>query len=439
MKTPRIVIIGAGPAGLGAGWRLNELGYKDFVIYDKNPYVGGLATSFVDDAGFTWDIGGHVLHSHYPYFDRMFEKVMQGEYFTHERESWVWIHDRFVPYPFQNNIHRLPPKIREECLSGLYEVTKNKPSKPRHFADWIRASFGKGIAKHFLLPYNRKVWAYPPEKMGYQWVGDRVAKVDIGRIEQNIRDSKDDVSWGPNAVFHYPKHGGTGDIWRRVAKRFTDHLMLNKTVVSIDAQRKTVRFADGSADSYDMLFTSMPIDLLAQMTKGMIFPKPKDALHHSAVTIVGLGIAGRVPQALSTKCWIYFPDHSIPFFRATVLSNYSKYNAPKGTWSLLTEITSSQDRPLPDGDVSAYVIERVRDIKLIPQGQRIIDVWTMTSPYGYPTPTLARDAYVDPTLRRLEERDIYSRGRFGMWKYEISNQDHTFMQGVEWVGSILKG
>lgn len=91
MRPPRIIIIGAGPAGLGAGWRLAELGVNDFAIYDKNPYVGGLATSFVDSAGFTWDIGGHVLHSHYSYFDRMFEAVMHGEYFTHERESWVCI------------------------------------------------------------------------------------------------------------------------------------------------------------------------------------------------------------------------------------------------------------------------------------------------------------------------------------------------------------
>src|SRR3989338_6416008 len=112
---PSIVIIGAGPAGLGAAWRLTELGYNNFVIYERNPYVGGLATSFIDDAGFTWDIGGHVLHSHYEYFDRMFETVMQGEYLTHQRESWVWMRDRFIPYPLQNNIHRLPADVLKEC------------------------------------------------------------------------------------------------------------------------------------------------------------------------------------------------------------------------------------------------------------------------------------------------------------------------------------
>lgn len=421
-KKPRIIIIGAGPAGLGAGWRLTELGYKDFVIYDKNPYVGGLATSFVDDAGFTWDIGGHVLHSHYPYFDQMFEEVMQGEYFTHQRESWVWIYDRFVPYPFQNNIHRLPPKVRNECLRGLYEVTNNEVT-PRTFADWIRASFGEGIAKHFLLPYNRKVWAYPPEKMGYQWVGDRVAAVDIARIERNIKHHTDDVSWGPNAVFHYPKTGGTGDIWRRVSKKFPSRIHLNKEIVLIDKKKKQIRFSDGTADDYDVLFSTMPLDILV--------PSVKKNLHHSAVTVVGVGIQGEPSAELAAKCWMYFPGNE-PYFRATVLSNYSPNNAPKGTWSLMFEISSSASRPLPDD-----VLEQTLRSPLLPKGAKIVDIWNMTSSYGYPTPTLNRDDVVDPTLAALEKQGIFSRGRFGMWKYEVSNQDHTFMQGVEWVNNLL--
>ncbi|MDP9005894.1 MAG: NAD(P)-binding protein, partial [Actinomycetota bacterium] len=74
-REPRIVIIGAGPTGLGAGYRLQELGYDDWVILEANDYVGGLATSFTDDAGFTYDIGGHVMFSHYPYYDELVDKL----------------------------------------------------------------------------------------------------------------------------------------------------------------------------------------------------------------------------------------------------------------------------------------------------------------------------------------------------------------------------
>jgi len=436
-KSPRLVIIGAGPAGLGAAWRLTELGYHNFTLLERESYVGGLASSFVDAAGFTWDIGGHVLHSHYPYFDGVFESVMQGEYFTHERESWVMVGNRYVPFPFQNNIHRLPVGIRDACFRGLQSVDRKGQQKPSHFSEWIIATYGKGIAEHFMYPYNHKVWAYPLELMSYQWVADRVAPVDIDRIAENIKKKQDDVSWGPNAVFRYPKHGGTGDIWQRVAARFAKKIHCNTEVDSIDVKNKLIRVHQGGMLRYDELFTSMPLDRLTRITNGISVPSDTGALVHSAVTVVGIGVSGNVPEHLKTKCWIYFPDAKVPFFRATVLSNYSPFNAPAGTWSLLTEISSSKDVPLPAGDIAAAVIKAARKIGIIPKSAKVVDVWSRTSSYGYPTPTLGRDAYVDPVLAVLENAGIHSRGRFGMWKYEVSNQDHTFMQGVEWAESIV--
>lgn len=435
-KTPRIVVIGAGPAGLGVGWRLTELGVDDFVIYEKTDHVGGLATSYRDGAGFTWDVGGHVLHSHYPYFDRMFEEVMQGDYYTHERESWVWIYNRFVPYPFQNNIHRLPAKVLQECLHGLREVAKEKAGKPHSFAEWSVSLYGKGIAKHFLLPYNRKVWAYPPEKMSYQWVADRVASVDMRRVEENIKRNRDDVSWGPNAVFRFPKNGGTGEIWNRVAERFPKNIKLDHEVTKINAREKTIHFSDGTKDEFDVLFTTIPLDLLTQKVRGIDLPTATP-LHHSSVTIVGIGIAGEAPLHLASKCWMYFPQNSAPFFRATVFSHYSKYNAPNGSWSLMTEIASSRYVRLPKGDIGELALEGARHTKLMPKGSKIEDLWVFHSEYGYPTPTLGRDLYLQKVLPQLQRFGIFSRGRFGGWKYEVSNQDHAFMQGVEWANHVV--
>ena len=76
MKQVKYLIIGAGPTGLGAGHRLNELDEKDFLILESNEYVGGLAASFEDKQGFTWDVGGHVIFSHYDYFDRVMDSVI---------------------------------------------------------------------------------------------------------------------------------------------------------------------------------------------------------------------------------------------------------------------------------------------------------------------------------------------------------------------------
>ena len=94
---PRIVIIGAGPTGLGAGYRLRELGYTNFKILESRFKVGGLASSERSPKGFTYDIGGHVLFSPYEYFDRLFDRLMGSDYQELLRESWVWMFDRFLP------------------------------------------------------------------------------------------------------------------------------------------------------------------------------------------------------------------------------------------------------------------------------------------------------------------------------------------------------
>src|SRR5688500_3856383 len=99
LALPRIAIVGAGPTGLGAAYRLAQLGHSDFTVYERNTWAGGLAGSFRDAAGFTWDIGGHVQFSHYEDFDLAMDATMGSDWLSHDRESWVWIRDRFIPYP----------------------------------------------------------------------------------------------------------------------------------------------------------------------------------------------------------------------------------------------------------------------------------------------------------------------------------------------------
>ena len=103
------LIVGAGPTGLGAAWRLDARGAHDWLLVESGHVPGGLARSIVDEHGFTWDLGGHVQFSHYEMFDRLMDELLGPDgWLYHDRESWVWIRDRFVPYPFQLNLHRLP-------------------------------------------------------------------------------------------------------------------------------------------------------------------------------------------------------------------------------------------------------------------------------------------------------------------------------------------
>ncbi len=144
-----IIILGAGPAGLGAAYYLNKSDQTDWRLFERNSHVGGLSASFVDDNGFTWDIGGHVLFSHYDYFDKAVEEALGDEYYPHLRESWIRILQTWVPYPFQNNIRHLPPEALDSCLEGLRSQQPDF-KKSTNFREWMDAIFGEGIVKYFM-------------------------------------------------------------------------------------------------------------------------------------------------------------------------------------------------------------------------------------------------------------------------------------------------
>jgi len=439
----KILILGGGPAGLGAAWRLNELGHADWHLLEANDYAGGLASSFRDDRGFVWDIGGHVQFSHYEYFDALMHKLIpKEEWLTHERESWVWIRNRFVPYPFQNNLHRLPKEEIDRCLKGLVEIQKNGSHRPANFKEWILATFGAGIAEIFLLPYNFKVWAYPAEQMQHSWVGERVAVTDLSRVLHNLESAKDDVSWGPNSVFHFPRNGGTGAICSACAARLPrDQMHFETRVQKIDAQKKKVTTADGREWNYDALVSTLPLTELLRLSGRNEFAElAKSGLKYSSANIVGVGLKGKPPEHLRTKCWMYFPESNCPFYRVTVFSNYSPNNVPdsEDNWSLMTETSESDQKTVDQQSLVHQTIDGLRNTQLL-NGDKILSSWSYRAKYGYPTPGLNRDKALGEILPALEAEKIYSRGRFGAWKYEVSNQDHSFMQGLEIVERILYG
>lgn len=444
MEHTRFLILGAGPTGLGAAYRLQELRETDFLILEQEELPGGLAASFTDDAGFTWDIGGHIQFSHYRYFDELMRAALpDDQWIEHQRESWVWIAGRFVPYPVQNHLRHLPRDLMWKCLDGFLAASLRRDGgPPANFKDWMLARFGTGLAETFLFPYNFKVWAYPPEQLSYQWVGERVAVPDVRRAVENVILEQDDIPWGPNRFFRFPSEGGTGSVWKRVAALLgEDRVRYQATVERIDTGRKVVTCRDGSAVGYEILISTVPVDRCAEL----IAPIREDLrkacgrLKYSASNIVGLGLKGGSPCTLRVKNWIYFPETNCPFYRATVFSNYSPKNVPDASryWSLLTETSESIYRSVRQEALVEETIQGCLNTGLIRSADDVVSVWRYRAAHGYPTPSLERDSVLNEVLPRLEEIDIYSRGRFGAWKYEAGNQDHSVMQGVELVNRLL--
>lgn len=424
---------------MGAAWRLRELGHSNFKVYEKNDYPGGLAASFKDPLNFTWDVGGHVIFSRYDYFHRLLDNVLGKDILDFRREAWIRTLDRWIPYPFQHNLRNLPKDVIEECLQGLKEI-HHTPKNPSNFEEWVLQSMGRGIAKHFMLPYNFKVWAYPLALLSADWIADRVGPVKLEDVVAHLISETDKTDWGPNATFKFPLFGGTGEIFRRMAGLLSGHMSFGSELLRIDSAAKKVVFTSGQEEHYDVLINSSPLDqLIARMKDASPeWLRASSDLKHNGVFIVGLGMRKPAP---GSKCWVYFPDDTSPFYRMTYFSNYSPNHVPDASnfYSVICESAYSEYKKEAKDQIEVRTLEGLIRSAILDASDKnaIVSRFFFDLEYAYPIPTLGRDAALRLIQRGLEARDIFSRGRFGAWKYEIGNMDHSIMQGKEVVDRIL--
>jgi protoporphyrinogen oxidase len=433
-----LLIIGAGPTGLGAAYRLRELGHDDWLVLEASDGVGGLARSYTDNAGFTYDIGGHVLFSHFPYYDAVVDRLLGEDYATIGRQAWIWIEGQYVAYPFQNHLRGLSPQTVYECVSGLM-AAQRAPAKTGNFRDWVRAVFGEGIARHFMLPYNSKVWAWPLEQMSYGWIGERVSVVDVDAVLRNVILGEETSSWGPNSTFRYPLRGGTGALWHGVAAELSDRIVLDSPVVAVEPGTRVAVCADGRRYRYERMLSTMPLDELVGCCSGTPAFVRAAALRLAASGTHVVGVATNEPTTTS-KTWIYYPEPQVPFHRVTYLSSYSPYlTARPGQTLLLTETSTSAYRQASPEGLEQAVVAALVDLGLLRNSAAVISTWRCTRTKSYPVPTLERDTALAAIHPWLDAGSIDSRGRFGSWRYEIGNMDHSFMQGVEWADKVVHG
>ena len=313
-----------------------------------------------------------------------------------------------------------------------------------NFRDWILATFGEGIADAFMFPYNSKVWTTPLEEMSKGWIADRVAVMDFKRLLENVLYERDDVSWGPNNKFKFPLHGGTGEIYRQIARHFPAKVQTHKELVELDPVRRRISFADGTGDTYNVLISTAPLDLLVGMMK------PADAklreatagLVHNNLLVVGLGLKKKIETG---RCWIYFTDDDMPCYRATYFSHYSPFNVPNGDIehysSFMCEISFRVGEKPDPAKILEQVTAGLIKAKMLDEEDRgkVVSRYHRFVGYSYPIPTLGRDAALAVLQPALLGLNIYSRGRFGAWRYEIGNMDHSVMMGVEAANNILTG
>jgi UDP-galactopyranose mutase len=422
-------------------------------------------------------MAGHIMFSNDPYVHEMYQLLLGDNVHWQDREAWIYSKKVFTRYPFQGALYGLPPEVIKECIVGAIEarfgsLTAKKPAadkgtngdytgperrgmfeplmkangsrkprtytgaerrlnahkgSPKNFEEFIYKVWGRGIAKHFAIPYNQKLWAVPLEEMETSWLGGRVP---LPNLEEMIEGalSQSPKPMGPNARFGYPLRGGFQALMNGFLPHLEGELRLQTRVVAVSPSRHTVILSDGTVVPYEFLISTMPLPALIQVM-GNEAPadvrKAAAGLRHVSVRCVNIGV-GR--ENLTEKHWIYYPEDPV-FHRIFVQGNASPHCNPPGGFGLTCEITYSEAKPLPcDGDALIQrCIEDCHRVGFFQPGDPIWAANQVDMPVAYVVYDHNRARNVSVIREWLSAQDIVLAGRYAEWEYY--NSDHAFIAG----------
>jgi len=420
MANKKILILGAGLAGLSAAWHLQKKGV-DCLIFEKEPEAGGLCRSKNID-GFTFDYCGHLLHFKERYSFNLIKELLGDNLAEHKKSAWIYSHDRITRHPFQANLYGLPKPVIKECLLEFIQARSNgfpKDKKNISFGDWISQTFGRGIARHFMLPYNSKFWTTSLSRITCEWLDGFVPVPTLkeileGTIEENKRPS------GYNAIFWYPKRGGIQEIPRLLSSGIKNLHTLSEAV-RLDIKNKKVYFKNGNIQEYDVLIFTLPLPEIINLSEEL----PESILgclkrlRYNSIFNLNLGID---KKDISGKHWIYFPDKKFTFFRLGFFSNFSNASAPKNSSSLYIEVAYSKEKTLNKNTVVNRIINKMHDADVLNSSDKILVKDINDIKYGYIIYDKAREKALNRIKVFLNKNNIFCLGRYGSWRY-LSMED----------------
>ena len=430
---PACVLIGAGPSCLAFGLAFDG----DCQILEKESRPGGLCRS-VNVGGGVFDLGGHSFHTPHDDVFELVNCVSDDPLFLQKRNAKVFSHASMIDYPFQKSFGQIPnPEVVTECEAGLRPAGDLEGQPPRNLEDYLVQKFGGGIAKHFMLPYNRKLWARDLRTIACDWVGQRIANPRTSTKEKRFGTTGGGGERRPlqqDSTVGYPKNGGFEEIFRSMAARL-DHIHTGCEVLRIDTQSRRVHCRNGRIFDYDVLVNSMPLPLLLRCIDGTPpeLQSQADSLEAMSLRIEFLLVNHRLETDIQR---IYCSDPDIPPHKLALNHNSSDSLRSRDCHAIMAEVSTSSEKSVDEDQIAPRTIEWLCDLGILPSPASVTWRGHQKIRFGYPVYTHNRLSIVTEIKQWLASHDIHTIGRFGEWEYW--NSDKCMLKGIELARSLSK-
>ena len=383
-----------------AAKKLQEKGYN-VTVYEIESNPGGLARSRIVD-GYVYDPhGGHIFNSKDPQIvEWVFSLLPKENWQFRIRNAKILFGDKYVSYPFELSLCELNVDDAVECARDF--ILAQRGPEPDNYRDWLVWNFGQAIADRYMLPYNRKIWAYPLEDMEIGWMAGKMPLPTKEEILRSflLKDSSERKM--PHSTFYYPTYGGIQTMVDRISEGLD--LRCGESIKSIRMKEGEWIINDDCA--FDAVVSTIPLpELPAVMNLPTSVQNAIAGLKYNSVTTV----LCKCPE--TDISWLYMPDKQYRTHRIGYQSALTPAAAPSGTGSGAFEIIGERF------DVNKDIIHTPG---VVPEKLGLSDVldWEF-SKYAY----VIHDKDYRKNTQTIFDffnnvDDFHLLGRFSTWNYK---------------------
>jgi protoporphyrinogen oxidase len=422
------VIVGGGLSGLACSRELRT----PSILIEAADRVGGLVRTDLTQ-GFLFDWAGHWLHLRDPQIQRLVEeRWLCGNLLRVERRARIYSEGRWTEFPYQHHLQGLPAETIRECLLGYVHATIGEEGRGlrerplRNAAEFIDRHLGEGFARHFLTPYNEKLYGVPCTELSPEWGGRFIPRPSLDEVVRGALGLPQPAA-GYNTTFVYPREGGIESLSRAVAREATSEIRVGTRLVALDLPRHRARLSSGEEIAYGALVYTAPLStigaLVAAGAGSRALVAAAEKLRFVSVTTVEIGADETGGERFQ---WAYFPEARFPFYRIGSPSEVNPGLAPSGTRSFAVEF--SHRGPVDPAALVEQAIGALCEMGLAGRaGIRVARARTI--PVAYVLFDHHHATARDEAIAELRKHDVLVAGRYGRWEY--SSMEDALLSGRE--------
>lgn len=430
----KIAVLGAGLTGVELGRQLRQLG-KDFVLFEKESQIGGICkTNKTGD--YYWDFAVHALYS---------QKKEAMDYFHSLPLDYQYLNRNvkvfhsggngrrhILDYPFEIGIKDMPLGEKLECITGYIAARIKRVHDYSNLERWINNCLGSGIARHFMTPYNNKIWNCKLSEISNRLVSSKIDPSPLSEFILNIFGKKT-IGRTYQAKFIYPKKG-IQELVDHLAKDIKDKILLKSNIEKLIRKgNKWIIVTDGrSREEADIVVSTIPlVELLKKISIDGIEAQYNE-LKWNNTFFVMIGLKKDSNFKIIKDChWVFFKEKEI-FYRLTLMHNFSSGLLP----TLVAEVTQKGDiLSKSKEEIEKIIIKDLIRLGILTSQEDIAQTDTKLLEYTYPIPTLGLENVKNRISTILERHNLFLLGRNGNWDY--INMDGVILKVKEFIAKFL--